>query len=175
MKKPLLAASLLALSTSVFAENIAQLSLPDTNLPEGDVKGARLATLWGKTDNVKGFEIALFGLAESNNFSGLHIGLYGAQRVRNDFTGVALSIANWHDNNATGGVLGVVNYTKNNITGAQLGLVNYAGTLNGLQFGLINATTRINKGVQIGLINYDESGTFVDKNLKVFPIINARF
>ncbi len=74
-----------------------------------------------------------------------------------------------------GADLGFANYNAGQFTGLQLGAFNYTGRLNGLQFGFINATDRIEKGVQIGLINYDKSGTFISKDIPVFPLINARF
>ena len=82
---------------------------------------------------------------------------------------------NWHDNKSKGGALGFLNYTQHNFTGFQWGAANFAGNLNGLQLGFFNATNRINKGVQIGFINYDKSGTFVSKDLQVFPFVNGRF
>ena len=115
------------------------------------------------------------GLSEINNFTGLSIDIFGAQRVKNDFTGASFSFINWHDNTGKGAVMGLINYTKNNFKGLQFGGFNYAGTLNGLQLGFVNATEHINKGIQIGLINYDASGTFVSKDFPVFPIVNARF
>lgn len=163
------------LSFSALANQAVQLSMPNMNLPAGNVEGVRLSVLYGKTDTVKGLDISLFGLAETKNFTGLAIDFIGAHRVKENFHGVSLGLVNWHDNVGKGGVIGTVNYTENNFTGLQLGAFNYAGTLNGVQFGFVNATQRINKGVQIGLINYDASGTFVGKDLPVFPIINGRF
>lgn len=71
--------------------------------------------------------------------------------------------------------MGFFNYNGGQFTGLQFGTVNYTARLNGVQFGFVNATDRIEKGIQIGLINYDKSGTFVSKDLPVFPIINMRF
>ncbi|TRX57046.1 LA_2272 family surface repeat-containing protein [Thalassomonas sp. M1454] len=176
MKKLVSTIALLgALSTPVMAAEFIQLSVPNNNFPPGDVEGVRFSLLYGQTNSVKGVDISILGLAESNNFTGLGLDFLGAQRVKNHFTGASLSWANWHDNTGVGGVIGAVNYTENNFTGLQLGFANYAGTLNGVQFGFVNATQRINKGVQIGLINYDASGTFVSKDFPVFPIINGRF
>ncbi|WP_371378114.1 hypothetical protein [Thalassotalea aquiviva] len=158
-----------------FANQFIQLATPLGNLPDGNVQGVRFNLLYGHTDTVKGLDFNLIGLSDLNNFTGLGLDVFGVQRVRNQFSGVSLGIANWHDNSGKGGVLGLINYTKGNFTGAQIGTFNYAGTLNGLQFGFINATGRINRGVQIGLINYDASGTWVSDSLPVFPIINGRF
>lgn len=163
------------LSFPALANQAFQLSIPNTNLPEGNVEGVRLSVLYGKTNTVKGLDISLLGLSEVNNFTGLGLDFVGAHRVKNNFHGVSFSFVNWHDNVGKGGAIAAVNYTQSNFTGLQLGAYNYAGTLNGVQFGFVNATQRINKGVQIGLINYDASGTFVSKDFPVFPIINGRF
>jgi hypothetical protein len=176
MKKFLTAITSCALlSFPALANQPIQLSVPNMNLPAGNVEGVRFSVLYGKTDTVKGLDVSIFGLSEVNNFTGLSLDILGAHRVKNNFHGASFSLANWHDNVGKGGVIGAVNYTKNNFTGLQVGAFNYAGTLSGVQFGFVNATQRINKGVQIGLINYDASGTFVSKDFTVFPIINGRF
>lgn len=172
---PLACFTLAILSVPALASQPLQLSIPDNNLPPGNVEGGRVSIFYGTTDTVKGVDISVFGLSQSNNFTGFSWGFYGAHRVTNKFEGFSLSVGNWHDNSGRGAVLGLANFTKNNFTGLQLGAVNFAGTLNGVQIGFINATNRINKGVQIGFINYDKSGTFVSKDLPVFPIINGRF
>ncbi|KLV02335.1 hypothetical protein ABT56_21530 [Photobacterium aquae] len=177
MKKALLGTILASsIAFPAFAAQPVQLSVPGNNLPAGDVHGFRASLFYGQTPSVTGFQLPILGLAESSQFKGLSVGvLFGANRVTNDSVGAKFGLANWNDNRATGADIGFLNYTGNQFTGLQFGTVNYAGSLNGVQFGFINATDHINKGVQIGLINYDKSGTFVSKNLPVFPIINARF
>lgn len=176
MKKSLLIiASVALLSFPAIATQPIQLSVPTVNLPAGNVEGVRFSLLYGKTHSVKGVDVNIFGLSEINTFTGLGFDILGGQRVTNQFVGASLSMVNWHDNTSKGAVFGSFNYTKNNFTGLQMGVFNFAGTLNGVQFGFVNATNRINKGVQIGLINYDASGTFVGKDVPVFPIINGRF
>nr|WP_086937908.1 hypothetical protein [Thaumasiovibrio occultus] len=164
-----------ALVAPAFATQPVQLSLPGNNLPAGDVYGLRATVLYGKTTNVTGLNVSIFGLSESQNFQGLSLDFLGANRVTNESLGLKLGIANWNDNNATGADIGFANYTGGQFTGLQWGALNYAGRLNGLQLGFINGTDRIEQGIQIGLINYDASGTFVSKDLPVFPLINARF
>ncbi len=164
------------LSPLAMAATPIQLSLPSVNLPAGNVSGARLSVLYGQTSQVKGVNFSLLGLSTIDNFTGLNFGLaFGVNHTTSSMTGLEFGLANWNNNTAKGADFGLVNYTGGNFTGAQFGTFNYAGSLNGLQFGLVNATDHINKGVQIGLINYDKSGTFVSKNLPIFPIINARF
>ncbi|WP_163921229.1 hypothetical protein [Photobacterium sp. Alg240-V54] len=164
------------LSPMAMAATPVQLSLPGVNLPAGNVSGVRLNLLYGQTSQVTGVNFSLLGLSTIDNFTGLNLGLtFGVNHTKSTMKGLEFGLANWNEGNATGADFGLVNYTGSNFTGAQFGTFNYAGSLNGLQFGLVNATDHINKGVQIGLINYDKSGTFVSKNLPVFPIINARF
>ncbi len=177
MKFKLAALALSALiSVPAFASTPVQLSIPGTNLPAGNVEGVRLSVINGESADVTGLNFSLLGLSQVNNFTGVNFGLFlGANRTLNSMTGVEFGLVNWNDNVAKGVDFGLVNYTGGNFTGLQSGTFNYAGTLTGVQFGLVNATDHINKGVQIGLINYDKSGTFISKNLTVFPIINARF
>ncbi|PSW63158.1 hypothetical protein C0W54_00680 [Photobacterium kishitanii] len=164
------------LSSTVLAATPIQLSLPTVNLPTDNVSGVRLNVLYGQTSQVTGINFSLLGLSTIDNFTGLNLGLgFGINHTTSSMTGLEIGLANWNNNRAKGADFGLVNYTGGNFTGAQFGSFNYAASLNGLQFGLINATDHINKGVQIGLINYDKSGTFVSKNLSIFPIINARF
>ena len=177
MKKTLVSLALAAVMTSpAFANQPVQLSVPGNNLPDGNVHGFRASLLYGQTPSVTGFQLPMLGLAESQTFKGLSFGiLFGANRVTGNSTGVKFGLANWNDNTAAGADFGFANYTGSQFTGLQFGALNYAGSLNGLQLGFINATDRIEKGIQIGLINYDKSGTFVSKDIPVFPIINARF
>lgn len=165
-----------AVAAPAFAEQPAQLSVPGANFPEGNVKGVRASLLHGKTSQVTGLNFSILGLSETDHFTGLSIDfLFGANRVKTQSTGVKLGLANWNDGNAKGADVGFANYNAGQFTGLQLGAFNYTGRLNGLQFGFINATDRIEQGVQIGLINYDKSGTFISKDIPVFPLINARF
>ncbi|MEC6906122.1 hypothetical protein [Photobacterium piscicola] len=171
----IISAALLAPATAM-ANTPVQLSVPSVNLPAGNVSGVRLNVLYGQTSQVEGVNFSLLGLSSINNFTGLNFGLaFGVNHTTSSMTGLEFGLANWNEGSATGADFGLVNYTASNFTGAQFGTFNYAGSLNGLQFGFVNATDHINKGVQIGLINYDKSGTFVSKNLPIFPIINARF
>ncbi|WP_087020174.1 LA_2272 family surface repeat-containing protein [Thaumasiovibrio subtropicus] len=171
----LLAAAFSTPAMAADATQPFQLSVPGHNLPEGDVKGFRATVLYGQTTNVTGLNLALFGLAESQHFTGLSLDFFGANRTTESSLGLKVGLANWNDGTAKGVELGFANYTGGEFTGLQWGAVNYAGRLNGLQLGLFNATDRIEQGIQIGFINYDKSGTFVSEDLPVFPIINARF
>lgn len=164
-----------AISAPAFAEQPAQLSVPGANFPAGNVKGVRASLVYGQTSQVTGINFSIFGLSEVDRFTGLNIDIFGANRVKTQSTGLKFGFANWNDNAAKGADIGFVNYTGGQFTGAQLGAFNYTGRLTGLQLGFINATDRIEKGVQIGFINYDKSGTFISKDIPVFPLINARF
>ncbi|MEJ2766052.1 hypothetical protein VV869_19030 [Photobacterium sp. MCCC 1A19761] len=177
MKKTLMSLALAtAMTAPAFAAQPVQLSLPETNLPAGNVEGFRASLIYGKTEQVSGLNVPILGLSETSQFTGVSFGmLFGVNRVTSQSTGLKLGLANWNDGNAKGADLGFANYTAGQFTGLQMGAFNYTGRLTGLQFGFINATDRIEKGVQIGLINYDKSGTFIGQDIPVFPIINARF
>ncbi|MGF1689111.1 hypothetical protein L4C36_20915 [Photobacterium japonica] len=177
MKKTFVGLVLAAsLSAPALANQPIQLSVPGNNLPDGNVHGFRASLLYGQTPSVTGFQLPILGLAESQNFTGLSVGMFfGANRVTNQSTGAKFGLVNWNDNTAKGADIAFFNYNGGQFTGLQFGTVNYTARLNGVQFGFVNATDRIEKGIQIGLINYDKSGTFVSKDLPVFPIINMRF
>lgn len=195
MKKLLTLAAGLTLAATTFAAAPAQLSVPGSNFPEGDVSGVRLSLLNGKTDNVTGLNLSVLGLSEVENFKGLDFGLFfGASRVTGDFTGVGLNFVNWHEGDSTGVNLGLVNYV-NNMKGVNLGFVNFTtgdsliniGAVNygqghttvdigfvnyaestTFQLGFVNGTKNLD-GVQIGLVNYAENGIF-----PVLPLVNFR-
>lgn len=164
------------ISAPVFAQQPFQLSVPGANFPAGNVKGVRASLVYGQTSQVTGLNVPIFGVSETGRFTGLSFGFFfGASRVKSQSNGIKLSIGNWNDSNAKGADLGFGNYNAGQFTGLQVGVINYTGRLNGLQLGFFNATGRIEQGVQIGLINYDKSGTFISKDIPVFPLINARF
>jgi len=196
MKKILsLIAGMFLLTSLAFAENPVQLSVPGTNFPEGNVKGARLNLLYGRTHNVTGLNVSVLGLSEVDNFTGLQLGfLLGAAKVNGDFTGVSLALVNWQEGRSKGLNIGLVNYVKD-MKGLNLGLLNYTenesliniGFVNytgghstidiafvnyaestTFQLGLVNATKNLD-GLQVGLINYAENGV-----LPVLPIVNFR-
>lgn len=175
MKKAVAAVTLLFTCAGFAAENPFQVSVPDLNQPEGDVAGVRLAMVYGQTNYVEGLNVSVLGLSDVNQLTGVGLSIIGAQRVREDFFGVSLSLANWLDNAGEGGLIGFANYTENDFTGVQLGMVNYAGTLEGVQIGWFNGTDRLVKGAQIGLLNFERQGTFIGPDVPVFPLINARF
>lgn len=153
-----------------------QLSLPGVNLPASEqVTGVRLDLLYGKTQQVKGLDLPLFALSDTNDFTGLQLGLgLGAGRVRNHFKGIAVTLFNWHEGQDVGGNLGFVNYTRSvsgvnlggiaNVTGDVYGLnvaglVNYTGGVRGLNFAPVNVS-RGKALASIGFVNYADSATF---------------
>jgi len=156
-----------------------QLSVLEFNAPDTrEVRGARLAVLYGESGSVTGVDFAL-GLSDVENLKGVSFPLWlGANRVRNEMTGLAMGIVNLHEGSDTGVNLGGLNLV-NDVNGLNLGIANIAGgsTLADVSFvnvsesstfqlAWVNVTDEIN-GVQIGLINCAKNGFF-----PCFPIFN---
>lgn len=181
MKKTLAAALMTALvSSAAFAATPVMFSTIDNfNAPdENAVAGLRVAALYGKVDEVKGVDLAVLGLSETNKTTGVNLGMFGASKVNQEMLGASLGFLNWNEGQTTGANLGLVNIT-NNVKGANLSMVNYSkghtmadiGTANisaasTFQLGFFNMTNKID-GVQIGLLNCADNGFF-----PCFPIVN---
>jgi len=171
--------SLTAISAQANQESLMFSTINDFNTPQAEtVSGARLAVLHGKVNEVKGVDVALLGLSETESTTGVNIALLGAAKVNESMTGASLGLFNWLPGNSAGLNLGVVNVT-NDVRGGNLAIVNYSegettfdmaavsiSDSSRLQFGLVNITKNI-KGLQIGLLNCADNGFF-----KCFPLIN---
>jgi len=196
-KKILYFLTFIIISIGTMGAEPFQVSLPgNNNFPDSqDVTGARLSLLYGEARNVKGLNVSVLGISEVENFTGLEFDwFFGANRVKNEFKGVALGWVNWHEGQDTGVNIGFVNFV-NNVNGVNLGGFNYSqgvtkinvGLVNvGLyeslvdigfvnysesttfQIGLVNATKNLD-GLQVGIINYAENGIF-----PVLPLVNFR-
>ena len=169
-----LSSSVAMAGTPVMFSSINNFNAPDENA----VSGLRVAALYGKVDEVKGVDLAIIGLSETNSTTGVNLGFFGASKVNQDMTGASLGFLNWNTGTASGANIGAVNVT-NDVRGANVSFVNYSegntmvdvGAANfsetsTVQVGVFNKTTKI-EGVQIGLINCADNGFF-----KCFPIIN---
>lgn len=169
-----LSSSVAMAGTPVMFSSINNFNAPDENA----VSGVRVAALYGKVNEVKGLDLAVVGLSETDSTTGVNLGLLGASKVNQEMTGASLGLLNWNTGQTVGANVGVVNLT-NNVQGANVSLVNYSegntmvdvGAANfsdtsTVQVGLFNKTTKI-EGVQVGLINCADNGFF-----KCFPIIN---
>jgi len=183
MKKKLaliaITASLLSMTTQAEETPVMFSSVNGYNAPDADgVRGARLAVLHGKVDQVKGVDFSLLGMSETDTTIGANLGWFNAAKVNKKMTGASLSFFNWMPGETIGANLGAVNYT-NNVTGANLGFVNYSegntivdlaavsiSKKSTVQVGFFNKTEEI-EGVQVGIINCADNGFF-----KCFPIIN---
>lgn len=182
MKKLL---SVLAISAAVAAP-VAMASTPvmfssvnDFNAPaESKVSGVRIAALHGQVDEVKGLDLAIVGMSETQKTTGVNLGFFGASKVNQEMTGASLGFFNWNTGKTTGLNLGAVNIT-NDVQGANVSFVNYSegdtmvdvgaaniSEVSTVQVGVFNKTTKI-EGVQVGLINCADNGFF-----PCFPIIN---
>ena len=178
------------------AKSAAQFSTVNFNYPNADkVEGFRFSTLHGKTANMKGLDLTLLGMSETDNFSGVSFSLFaGINKVNKHFSGVSLSAANWHLGQDEGLNIGLVNVTNsvkgvnfgivnlsNTVAGANIGFINYNkkfslvdfGVMNiaktaKFQFGIFNVAENL-QGLQIGLLNYAENGV-----VKILPLVNFR-
>lgn len=183
MKKLLSAIAVVTALTSVSVQAsqtpVMFSSLNGFNAPQADtVGGVRLALLHGKVNEVKGVDLALLGLSETNKTTGVNLGVWGAAKINHTMTGASLGVFNWIPGQTVGANLGAVNFTGD-VKGANLGLVNISegdttfdwaalsiSESSTVQLGLVNVTQNI-KGVQIGLLNCADNGFF-----KCFPFIN---
>ncbi|MDE1264096.1 VC2662 family protein [Vibrio aestuarianus] len=169
-----LSSSVAMAGTPVMFSSINNFNAPDENA----VSGLRVAALYGKVDEVKGVDLAIIGLSETNSTTGVNLGLFGASKVNQDMTGASLGLFNWNAGTASGANIGAVNVT-NDVRGANVSFVNYSegntmvdvgaanfSEISTVQVGVFNKTSKI-EGVQIGLINCADNGFF-----KCFPIIN---
>ncbi|WP_428774244.1 VC2662 family protein [Vibrio sp.] len=182
MKKILTTAAVVAALTSASAfaatpvmfSSIKNFNAPDENA----VAGVRVAALHGKVAELKGVDIAVVGLSETDRTTGVNLGFFGASKVNTEMKGASLGFFNWNTGQTTGVNLGAVNIT-NNVKGANVSFVNYSegntmvdvGAANlsetsNVQVGFFNKTKQI-KGVQVGLINCADNGF-----LPCFPIVN---
>ncbi|PTQ08904.1 phaC PHA synthase [Vibrio splendidus] len=182
MKKLLsvLAVSAAVIAPAAFASSPVMFStINGFNAPDSDaVGGVRLALLHGQVNDVKGVDLAVVGMSETQTTTGVNLGIFGAHKVNQEMTGASLGIFNWNPGKTTGLNLGAVNIT-NDVKGANVSFVNYSegntmvdvgaanlSEVSTVQVGIFNKTTKI-EGVQIGLINCADNGFF-----PCFPIVN---
>jgi len=171
--------ALLAGASSAMAAPL-QLSIPGQNFPaDQQVEGVRFAFLNGKTSSLEGINISILGLSEVDQLKGVDLGfLFGASRVKSQFTGAAFTLVNWHQGHDTGLNVGFVNLV-NRVDGlnvgavnlgegnslANIGFINYSARTT-FQLGFVNAAKQLD-GIQIGFVNFAENGV-----LPVMPLIN---
>ncbi|USD65089.1 phaC PHA synthase [Vibrio sp. SCSIO 43136] len=176
----LMAASLAAPVAMADSSGAMFSTLEGNNVPSNDaVGGVRLSVLHGKVSEVKGVDVSLLGMSETDKTTGLNFGLFfGGSKVNQEMKGVSLGLFNWNEGQAKGLNAGLVNYT-NDVKGLNLSTVNYSqghtmadvalvsiSEKSNFQFGFFNKTKQI-EGVQIGLLNCADNGFF-----KCFPIVN---
>lgn len=182
--------------TTSSSKAAAQFSTVDFNYPNADtVEGFRFSTLHGKSSSMQGLDLTVLGMSETDNFSGVSLGLFaGINKVNKSFNGVSLNAVNWHLGKDEGLNIGIVNSTNsvkgvnfgivnlsNTVAGANIGFINYnkkfslvdIGIMNvakttKFQFGIFNIAENL-QGLQIGLLNYAENGV-----VKILPLVNFR-
>ncbi|PKG40420.1 VC2662 family protein [Psychromonas sp. Urea-02u-13] len=183
MKKLLSAVAIISALSSISVQasqsTFMYSSLNGYNAPQAEtVAGVRLALLHGEVNEVKGLDLAVIGMSETNKTTGVNLGIWGAAKVNQSMTGASLGLFNWIPGQTVGANLGIVNITGD-VKGANLALMNYSegdtvfdmaavsiSKSSTVQVGFVNMTDNI-KGVQIGLLNCADNGFF-----KCFPIFN---
>ncbi|PMH42137.1 phaC PHA synthase [Vibrio sp. 10N.286.49.B3] len=165
----------LAASAPVMFSSIDNFNAPNNS----SVAGLRVSALHGQVSEVKGVDLSLIGLSETDRTTGVNFGLFlGASKVNQEMKGASLGLLNWNTGLTTGVNFGAVNLT-NDVNGLNWSMVNYSegytmadvgvvsfSEKSNFQFGLFNKTSHID-GVQIGLINCADNGFF-----KCFPLVN---
>ncbi|UJF18875.1 phaC PHA synthase [Vibrio sp. SS-MA-C1-2] len=170
--KHTLAATLLLASPLAVAETApAMFSTINYNTPDAqEVEGVRLAVLRGTVSDLKGIDVSILGMSETDNTVGLNFGLlFGSSKINNSMTGVSLGTFNWNTGQTNGVNLGLFNMT-NNVTGINIAAMNYSkghtlvdfgfGNVSensAVQLGFFNVTKEID-GVQLGLFNCADNG-----------------
>ena len=101
MTKALLAIGSLLIAQAALAEPaVVQLATLDgTNVPENSaVQGVRFPLLHGKTNSVKGVDLHLLAIGETDDFVGVQFPLLivGANHVNNSMTGAGFGLWNWN-------------------------------------------------------------------------------
>lgn len=170
----LVSASAMA-STPVMFSSVDNFNAPD----ERAVSGVRIAALYGQVDQVKGVDLAIIGMSETQTTTGVNLGIFGAHKINQQMTGASLGLFNWNTGKTVGANLGAVNVTHD-VQGANISFLNYSegntlidvGVVNfsdtsTVQVGLFNKTANI-EGIQIGVFNCADNGFF-----PCFPIINV--
>ena len=179
MKRLLLVFALLVFSESAFAEVPFQFSAPNLRAPDDpDVNGIRLALLHGENHSVRGVDLGVLSLSETQTLVGFSA-VVGMSKLTGDMSGLASGLINVHSGKDTGVNAGFVNRINTLESGANVGFVNIAdgysmvdvGGLNlsdgsAVQLGFLNVTKKLT-GVQIGFLNLAENGF-----LPFFPFFN---
>ena len=179
--KKSLVVSLLLTSPVTFAEPApAMFSTINYNTPdENEVEGVRLSVLRGTISDMKGVDVSIVGMSETDNTVGVNFGLlFGSSKINNSMTGLSLGTFNWNEGQTNGVNLGLFNMT-NDVKGVNIAAMNYSqgytlvdlgfGNVSqnsAVQLGFFNVTEKL-EGVQVGLFNCADNGF-----IKCFPLIN---
>ena len=177
MRKTVITAALLALSSGLFATPVradeakpieislwTPVQIHDENT---SIKGFRLNILYGVSKDVTGLDI---GIVNRNTgvFKGLQWGIVG---MAGDFSGWQNTFVNITDGKFAGlQGWGAIYNGGGTVTGVQVGLVNRAEAFEGFQLGLVNVTETLH-GLQIGLLNVVSSR----EKWKYLPIVSWSF
>lgn len=135
--------------------------------PRYDVSGFRLGLLYGRNQNLRGFDLGAVNVVDGVA-EGLQFG-WAVNRA-GSMSGAQIAAYN-HAGDSENGCfqLGAVN-TAGEFYGCQLGPVNFAQHVDGVQIGLVNICQTMN-GIQLGLVN-----VISQSDALVFcPFFNAQF
>ena len=190
MKKPLFIVALVALITTVNAEDKPVASATSTGSNEA---GFQLSltpdiAIHPKTITVKGLSLGIWSenpqnsltLGIVNGSTGQSSGFSWAWGINyaESYTGVHWGLVNVSTVSFTGWQAGALNYSKGTFTGLQSGFVNVAEDATGVQFGCVNYSQKL-RGVQIGFLNVATETPwfkeFPNKLAMVFPFVNWSF
>ena len=93
MKKLLsvLAVSAAVMAPAAFASSPVMFStINGFNAPDSDaVGGVRLALLHGQVNDLKGVDLAVVGMSETQTTTGVNLGIFGASKVNQEMTGAS--------------------------------------------------------------------------------------
>lgn len=93
-----LAVSAAVMAPAAFASSPVMFStINGFNAPDSDaVGGVRLALLHGQVNDLKGVDLAIVGMSETQTTTGVNLGIFGAHKVNQEMTGASLGIFNWN-------------------------------------------------------------------------------
>lgn len=180
MKALLLALSVLLLAApAARADSVVQFAAPNLRAPDDpDVSGARFSVFYGKNRRIRGIDLGLFSLSETEHLVGFR-SIVGVGKVTGTSTGLANAVMNVHTGVDTGVNAAFLNHVNTMKNGVDIAFVNVAdgysmvdlGGINvsdrsTVQLGFVNMTKEIS-AVQLGFLNIAENGF-----LPIFPFFN---
>ncbi len=94
-----------------FAQRCSQPLTASTHLTQMLLAVQKLGLLHGQVNDLKGLDLAVVGMSETQTTTGVNLGIFGAS-VNQEMTGASLGFFNWNTGKTTGLNLGAVNITN---------------------------------------------------------------